>query len=252
MGCKKGNVFHPGIYHVVWRGNNKQRIFEDGEDYQKFMQILAAKKKQYGFVLYSWCLMPNHIHVLLKEKETPLGVIFRQIGTSFVFWYNQKYKRIGHLFQDRYASEVVEDEFYFMSVIRYIHLNPVKAGLCRVPEEYKYSSYSWIFKSGKFSDMDLVFNCFPKREFEQYHKEKNDDICLDYDHPARRILTDEVAEKIIRKTMDCDHISEVQSLPEEKRDLAVRKLLRSGSNISQINRLTGVSVGIIERIKKER
>ena len=238
-----------GVYHAILRGNNKQRIFEETEDYETFMQILSYQRKQCGFVLYCWCLMPNHIHILLREKETPLSMIFRKIGSSFVWWYNNKYKRVGHLFQDRFLSEVVEDEYYFKTVIRYIHLNPVKAGICPEPENYLYSSYRWMFESGKFSDTDLIFKLFPKKEFEAYHKEKNNDICLDYDHPAKRIITDEIAEKIIRKSFGCERIALVNSFPEEERNRAIQKLLRIGSSTQQINRLTGVSVGVIEKIK---
>ena len=239
-----------GVYHVILRGNNKQRIFEENADYEAFMQILSYQRKQCGFVLYCWCLMPNHIHILLREKETPLSTIFRKIGCSFVFWYNQKYKRTGHLFQDRFLSEVVEDEDYFRTVIRYIHLNPVKAGICQAPGDYLYSSYHRIFESGKYSDSDLILNLFPKKEFEEFHKEKNNDLCLDYDHPAIRIITDEAAEKIIRKAFGCERIALVYSLPEEERNRAVQKLLRIGSSPKQINRLTGVSVGVIEKINQ--
>lgn len=241
-----------GIYHVVLRGNNRQRIFEESADYDTFMQILSYQRKQCGFALYCWCLMPNHIHILLREKETPLGSIFQKIGSSFVGWYNQKYKRTGHLFQDRYLSEVVEDEDYFRTVIRYIHLNPVKAGICTAPGDYIYSSYRLIFESERYSDSDLIFKLFPKKEFEEYHKEKNNDLCLDYDHPARRIVTDEIAEKIIRKAFGYERIAMVNSLPEDDRNRAVQKLLRIGSSVKQINRLTGVSVGIIERLKQMR
>ena len=240
-----------GIYHVILRGNNQQRIFEDDQDYQTFMQILSNQRKQCGFVLYSWCLMPNHIHILLKEKDTPLSTIFRKIGSSFVWWYNRKYKRVGHLFQDRFLSEVVEDQFYFQTVIRYIHLNPVKGKICKAPEKYIYSSYNWMFNSGRYSDTDLIFKLFPKKEFEEYHKEKNDDLCLDYDHPARRIITDEIAEKIIKLYFKCERIALVNSLPEDERNRAVQKLLRIGSSEKQINRLTGVSVGMIEKIKNQ-
>ena len=162
-----------GIYHVVLRGNNRQRIFEESADYDTFMQILSYQRKQCGFALYCWCLMPNHIHILLREKETPLGSIFQKTGSSFVGWYNQKYKRTGHLFQDRYLSEVVEDEDYFRTVIRYIHLNPVKAGICTSPGDYIYSSYRLIFESERYSDSDLIFKLFPRKEFEEFHKEKN-------------------------------------------------------------------------------
>ena len=126
-----------GIYHVMLRGINRQRIFEDDEDREKFLEILKKSKEKDGFDLLAWCLMPNHVHLLIKENEVKLGTIFRRIGASYVYWYNGKYERTGHLFQDRFKSEPVEDDAVSLTVIRYIHRDPVKAGLCERPEEYE-------------------------------------------------------------------------------------------------------------------
>lgn len=238
-----------GIYHVILRGNNKQRIFEDDEDYRKFMQILNLHKKQCGFILYAWCLMPNHIHLLMKEGNESISAVFRKINPIFVYWYNAKYDRVGHLFQDRFRSEVVEDESYFLTVLRYIHLNPVKAGLCRNPAEWLYSSYAYYFENAEHSGNDFLFNMIERSELERFHKEKNDDICLDFDHPAVRRITDEQAEKIAKDAVECDRIGSLQSMPEELRERAIRNILKAGGSIRQINRLTGISVGVIEKIK---
>ena len=234
-----------GNYHVVLRGINKQRIFEDDQDYQKYWWVLMDLKKKSNFSLFAWCFMPNHIHLLINERETGLSRIFRESGSRFVLWYNDKYKRTGHLFEDRYMSEPVDDESYFLKVVRYIHLNPVKAGLCRNPEEYHYSNYSYYFCGSRYSENDLIFGLTGKREFEQYHKVKNDDICLDIGH----IITDKEAEMLVQRITGCERIAIVQSFPEEKRNEVIRTLLRSGSSVLQISRLTGVTVGVIEEIK---
>ena len=236
-----------GNYHVVLRGINKQRIFEDDQDYRKYLWILKDLKEKSSYSLFAWCLMPNHIHLLINERQTTLSRIFRQTGSEFVLWYNQKYKRTGHLFDDRYLSEPVDDEAYFLTVVRYIHLNPVKAGLCRNPGEYRYSSYSHYLSDPKYSGPDLIFGLIGKKEFEEYHKAKNDDICLDFD----RKLTDKQAERIVQKVSGCERISLVQSMPDDKRGEAVRALLRSGGSVSQISRLTGLTVGVIENIKAQ-
>ena len=121
---KKSNS---GIYHIILRGVNRQQIFEDNEDYYKFLQVVEESKAISGFELFAYCLMSNHIHLLLKEIQEPIEQIMKRITTRFVYWYNIKYQRSGHLFQDRYKSEPVEDDAYFLTVIRYIHQNPVKA-----------------------------------------------------------------------------------------------------------------------------
>ena len=118
-----------GIYHVMLRGINKQNIFEEAEDYKKMMDLLRQRKEAGGITLYGYCLMSNHIHLLLREEKEPLNIEMKRIGSKYAIWFNTKYQRIGHLFQDRFKSEAVEDEPYFLTVLRYIHYNPVKAGL---------------------------------------------------------------------------------------------------------------------------
>ena len=118
-----------GIYHIMLRGINRQQIFEDPEDYDKFIDVLKACKEVSGFEIYAYCLMGNHIHLLIKPDKEPLELIFKRIGSRYVYWYNWKYNRTGHLFQDRFKSEPVDSDEYFLTVLRYIHCNPVKSGL---------------------------------------------------------------------------------------------------------------------------
>ena len=103
-----------GIYHVILRGINKQRIFEDDEDNLYFLEKLKTYKDISGYELYAYCLMSNHLHLLIKEGGDSLSIAFRRIGASFVYWYNRKYSRSGHLFQDRFKSEPVETDEYFL------------------------------------------------------------------------------------------------------------------------------------------
>lgn len=99
-----------GIYHIMMRGINRQIIFQDEEDYSKFLQTLERYKEKSGYKIYAYCLMGNHIHLLLKVDIEPLGQLMRRLCGSYVYWYNRKYQRIGYLFQDRFKSEVVEND----------------------------------------------------------------------------------------------------------------------------------------------
>ena len=135
-----------GIYHIMLRGINGHQIFVDSEDYEKFLEILKDCKAISEFEIFAYCLMSNHIHLLLKEVKEPIEQIMKRIATRFVYWYNIKYQRAGHLFQDRFKSEPVENDEYFLTVIRYIHQNPVKAGICKKPQDYNYSSYNEFFR----------------------------------------------------------------------------------------------------------
>ena len=120
-----------GIYHVILRGVNRQAIFEDDEDSEQFLDILEGCKAVSGFEVLAYCLMGNHVHLLMRVGKEPLSTIFRRIASKYVYWFNVKYDRVGHLFQERFKSEPVEDDAYLATVMRYIHNNPVKAGICQ-------------------------------------------------------------------------------------------------------------------------
>ena len=166
------------IYHVILRSINKQQLFEDDEDRDKLLSVLRECKELSGFELYAYCLMSNHIHFLLKTGKEELETVFRRIGARFVYWYNTKYGRVGHLFQDRYKSEAVEDDAYFLTALRYIHQNPVKAGLCVSPEEYQYSSYPHFFED-KLIDSAFVLTLMSKEEFAAFNLAANEDACME-------------------------------------------------------------------------
>ncbi|TLS38639.1 transposase [Pseudalkalibacillus caeni] len=105
-----------GIYHVILRGINKQTIFEEDEDKRKFLETLKKYKRISQFELYSYCLMDNHVHLLIKESEETVSKALKRISSSYVYWYNMKYERIGHLFQERFKSETVETRAYFLTL----------------------------------------------------------------------------------------------------------------------------------------
>ena len=107
-----------GIYHIILRGINRQTIFNDDEDYQRFINTLKKYKTVSGYTLYAYCLMNNHIHILLRVGQEKLETILKRIAGSYVYWYNFKYNRIGHLFQDRFKSEPVDSDEYFLTVLK--------------------------------------------------------------------------------------------------------------------------------------
>ena len=244
-------ISETGIYHVMLRGINRQNIFEEHEDFEKFIYLLKTFKKQCGYELYAWCLMPNHMHILMKTEKEPLGQIFKRIGASFVYWYNLKYERVGHLFQDRFKSEPVESENYFLTVVRYIHLNPVKAGLCRLPGEYQYSSYPRYFTDPELIDPAPILEMMSEKEFRQFHLEKNEDICMDQDEKSIRHLTDEQVISILTNKFDIKQITQLKSLSKDLRNNIIHSLLQSGASIRQLSRLSGISIKTI-RLSDER
>ena len=144
------------IYHIMLRGINRQQIFLDEEDHRHFLEVLEQCREISEFRLYAYCLMGNHIHLLLHADGEPLEQVMKRIGTRYVVWYNNKYARTGHLFQDRYKSEPVQDNGYFLTVLRYILNNPVKAGICRKTEDYPWSSASDYYSGDGITDISFA------------------------------------------------------------------------------------------------
>ena len=234
-----------GIYHIMLRGINRQQIFEDEEDRQKFLDTLENYKDLCGYTIYAYCLMGNHIHLLLKQGKEDLTLVFKRIAGSYVYWYNWKYHRCGHLFQDRYKSEPVEDDGYFLTVLRYIHQNPVKARICKKAEEYAYSSIREYMTLLFLVDTGFALSMIPKVQFIDYHAEDNDDVCLDMEDRFR--LTDEEAKALIIKISKCKTVGEFQLLDSAMRYSCIHKLHDEGLSIRQTSRLTGLSKKIVER-----
>jgi putative transposase len=129
-------------YHVMIRGNERKAIFLDDEDRAYFVSMLAMKNLERQFAVYAYCLMDNHVHLIINEGAESISGIMKRLQVSYVHYFNQKYGRSGHLFQDRFKSEAVEDDQYLLTAVRYIHHNPVKAQMVSHPCEYRWSSYN--------------------------------------------------------------------------------------------------------------
>ena len=129
------------FYHITSRGDDRKKIFLNETDYRKFLEYLKKAKEKYSFYLYAYCLMGNHYHLFLEISQVNLSKIMQYLNTAYTVYYNTKHKRLGHLFQGRFKSILVEADSYFAELTRYIHLNPVRAGMADSPEQYLWSSY---------------------------------------------------------------------------------------------------------------
>ncbi len=234
------------IYHVIYRGVNKQLIFEDDEDYRAIIRTLRKYKDKCDYKIYAYCIMSNHIHLLISPGKMPLSRIFQHLIPSFVTWYNIKYERIGHLFQARFKSEPINDESHFLTVIRYIHQNPIKAAICCKPEDYRYSSFRNYFDN-ELIDSNLVSDLVSKEYFLSFNQADNKDHGMDIDEDRPRMWTDERATKIMQEASGCSNVAEFQALPPEQRDEALRIIHRMGVSANQANRITGISKGVIKK-----
>ena len=237
------------IYHLILRGINKQTIFEDDEDRIKFIQTFKECKNRSSMEIFAYCLMSNHIHLLIKEGKEDLGITMRRLGAMYVYWYNWKYDRCGHLFQDRYKSENVEDRNYLLTALRYIHQNPVKAGIVNDINDYRWSSYTEYIGNSGITDKSFILSIFGENGaskvelFAEYHKTVQAEECLEIDESKR--IYDEEAKQIIARISGMSSASSIQLLDHNKRNELLKKCKREGLSTRQIARLTGISRGII-------
>ena len=235
-----------GIYHIILRGINRQNIFEDDEDRMKLLETLAKYKAISQCRIFGYCLMDNHFHILLQEIQEPIGMMIQRISSSYVLWYNAKHERCGHLFQERFRSEPVGTDAYFLTVLRYIHQNPVKAKLVKDVAEYKWSSYNEYTLERQIVDTEYTLPMFADKPdnavecFEQFSREANVDTCLEI--PAIKVtVSDDDLRKKVRHQFGMEVIKVCHETREKQDDIVRAMKAVDGANIRQIARITGLS-----------
>ncbi|MBI5596606.1 MAG: transposase [Elusimicrobia bacterium] len=138
----------PAVFqHITARGNDRQPLFLDSRDFEKYLAFLDAALRLFNFEVHALCLMLNHLHLLCRFPLTNMDEVMEIIHGRYARWFNHRYNRVGHVFEKRYYNRVVNTEGYLHEVGRYIHNNPVKEGLCAAPEEYQWSSFREIWDS---------------------------------------------------------------------------------------------------------
>ncbi len=200
--------------------------------------------------MFAFCLMSNHVHLLIKVETEPLEVIMKRIGNRYVHWYNSKYNRIGHLFQDRYKSENVETDPYFLVVLRYIIQNPMKAGMEKEPGTYTWTSFR-AYKEGRGTLTDTAYATgyfTSKEKLIDYLCEPNSERAMDTGDFDQE-LSDEEARELMISLTNCDTVASFQSMKSGMQRLYIVELLRRGLSPAQIVRLTGKSSAMVYRCR---
>ena len=130
------------VYHIISRGNNREWVFNEAEDFERYLDICRRYKEKFGFKLYHWVLMSNHVHLILETPEkSSLSKIMQGMNLAYTIWFNRKNGKVGHLWQDRFKSAVVEKDGYLLECGRYVERNPLRAGMVKDLKEYAWSSY---------------------------------------------------------------------------------------------------------------
>ena len=252
-----------GIFHVMMRGINHQNIFEDAEDNYQFINTLDRMRVRYdddgnpcgsNCTFYAYCLMNNHFHLLIREREESVGETVKRIASSYVYYYNRKYLRDGHLFKERFRSEPVNDMAYFVTLLRYIHQNPVKAGVVEHVRDYEFSSW------GEYDgSVDSVFQIcdtatvLRRMSFEQLNDLVNEMLpedvrCVDIEDPSRSRPSDDQVWQMIREMVGVTNSSAFQTLVDESKRMVLKELKSKGASHRQLERLTGIGRGLIQKL----
>ena len=239
------NYSESGVYHILFRGVNQQNIFEEKQDYIKLLETIDNVKKDMHFELYAYCFMSNHVHLVIKEAEIKdISLIMKRILTKYARWYNIKYKRSGALIANRYKSVPVELDEYFLHLIRYVHQNPLKAGIVENIENYPYSSYNEYLSGAVITNTEFVLGMLNLPEFVEFHSLMEN---MNFIVSDRKKKTDEALVFKINNTFHIQNPKDIAKLDKLQRNEII-KILKQEFPARQIQRITNVSRGVIAKL----
>ncbi len=242
-----------GYHHIYNRGVAKSDIFLNNSDKEKFLEILSETSKEYKFNIHSFCLMDNHYHLLLENQKENLSDGMRQINSKYASYFNKKYRRVGHLWQDRFKSWYVLNEAYLFTLFKYIEQNPVKANMTKKIGEYRYSASYSILRDGippflqnsfvlrdyhtkeLFDMLDITLNKAELENIDKFHKTKYKEVDGTIE-PIKKIP--------LRK-----YFLHVDN--KDKRNLAILKANSEDYTKSEIARELSLSVAGVSKIIKK-
>lgn len=240
-----------GVYHIMWRRNDKMYLFRDDADNIHFLSILRDVQDD-NFTVLAYCLMGNHLHLLIKTAKantTLLESAMKKVGIRFASYYNRRYERNGHLFQDRFRSRPVETTSYFLRALRYIHLNPVVAGVVQNPQDYPWSSYRDYFCDRQDAicpvNINYAFILHTQEWLQTWHTltEPNPNA---FSETESRI-TDYQATVLIHQLYGLQPQDIVHQPPDKQQTMFRRLICEEKIRVPQLSRLTGISRGVIKR-----
>lgn len=239
-----------GIHHIVIRGINKEDLFLDDRDHCRFLEILNKYKQKTDCRVLAYCIMSNHVHLLLRTGYETVGDTMRRILISYSHYFNKKYERTGHVFQNRFFSEPVDTDVYLINVLRYIHNNPVKAGIVQRAEEYRWSSFScYLNPQIGVVDVEEIYSYFPDRNNLLSVLTGNEEEDENPVAEPGKNFTDSEVRILAEKISGCSTTGEFRDLSKKERARCIIALRKKGISIRQISRVTGLSKSLIGSIR---
>jgi REP element-mobilizing transposase RayT len=234
------------------RGIDRNQLFYDDSDRLAFLSRLRRYKMECGFQLYAYCLMDNHVHLLINVGDCGLPLVIKKIALSYSHWFNNKYDRCGYLFQGRYKSEPIGGDSYFLAALKYIHNNPVRIG---EPANAwtSYDEYIGVAQS-PLVDTEFGLSLFSEKPHEAisaFVKFMSDGGDEDFNGiKERKKIRDSEAAEIIKRIANVKNCLDVVEIEREERNQIIAFLKAEDLTIRQISRLTGINRGIIQRVKR--
>lgn len=239
-----------GCYHVVAWGNGRQIIFESDADRTRFLHLLQERAGATGVSVIAWCLMDNHVHLILEDCANRLSEFMHVLLTRYAAYFNSRSGHVGHVFQERFFSEPIESDRHLLAAVRYVHLNPERAGISGA-ESYAWSSFGeYVGRQGAAAlsrtqtVLDIVQGAKGFRRLCEADAEPGLPMTCRCDEEGELLS---IANGILRDA-GMGEASEVGGLPRERRDDALRLLRRAGFSIRRIERMTGVGRGTVHRV----
>jgi REP element-mobilizing transposase RayT len=244
--ARKPRVNDPGFYHIVNRGVNGAEIFNEKEDFFKFMELMLKTKYDYKVIFHAFTILPNHYHILLETTLPNLSEAMRFLNSAYAAWYNYKTGRIGHLWKGRFESYMMFDDAHSSKVIKYIERNALVLGLVKDIKDYEYQSLSLRLKKNKFNEIIEGSKIFqkPLEEYIEWLNQPLEKFELEEIYNEPKIVKVDGELKVIRKK-----ISDFFEEYEEKKD-AILAAKEAGYKYTEIARYLGVSNGYINKILK--
>lgn len=229
-----------GFYHIILRGNDRQDIFFEDVDRILFIKKMNKYIEETGLSMYAFCLMNNHVHILVGNADSNMALFVKKLACSYVYYFNHKYDRIGHLFQSRYKSEPVDTAEYFKTVYRYILQNPEKLRL-EAGISYRWSSLNWEgkLKSLNVRYVDDVFGSKSARK--HFITLKNDDLCMENISEPICKYDDDAVNGFIKTAFNIEHVHKLHECSREEQKERLHFLKKTGFSVSQLSRITEFS-----------
>lgn len=245
MARKPRILSETGKYHIILRGNNQQNLFCEDQDYYFFLNRMKKYALEVNIKIYAYCLMTNHVHILLGNAKDNLSLFVQKLANSYVFFFNHKYERTGHLFQGRYKSEIIDTDEYFKTVFRYILQNPDKANIGHY-KTYKWNSYKAIKNSSSFPlDSNYTLSLFGTSdrlfEFLELLPKTNG---MEYEN--KFVINDSLGLQIIKSLFHIKSPYNLNRLDIEEQKIKIKILKQKGLSVNQIARLTGIGKYLIK------